>query len=112
MVTNDDFRELARSFDSVEEAPHFEKASFKVNKKIFVTLSEKEQKACLKFSLTDQSVFCAYDHRIIYPVPNKWGLQGWTFIELDKIPEAMLKDALNVAYETAVDKKQKRQKRP
>lgn len=98
MPTITDFKTLALSFPEVIELPHFEKTSFRVNKKIFATLNEKEKRACIRLSLTDQSVFCAFDTTIIYPVPNKWGKQGWTLISLAKIKKAMLKDALAQAY--------------
>ncbi len=46
----------------------------------------------------DQSVFSAYDTSIIYPVPNKWGKHGATYVELKLVPKIMLKDALEQAY--------------
>ncbi len=107
MVSIQNFKIIASSFPDVQELPHFEKISFRSNKKIFATLNEKEAIACLRLSLTDQSVFCAYDREIIYPVSNKWGQQGWTFFELKKIRTDMLKDALKLAYES-VQKKSKK----
>jgi hypothetical protein len=100
-----DFIKLALSFPGASEAPHFEKISFRANKKIFATLDSEKKIACLKLSAIDQSVFCAYDKTIIYPVPNKWGKQGWTFFELSKVKRAMLKDALSIAYKEVLKKK-------
>ena len=80
------------------EAPHFEKTSFRVMKKILATLSEADARACVKLSLADQSVFCLIDKEMIYPVPNKWGLQGWTNINLLKITTPLLRDLLNTAF--------------
>ena len=104
MISIQTFRQLALSFPETVELPHFEKTSFRVKKKIFATLSEKDKLACVKLSQTDQSVFCAFDLSVIYPVPNKWGLQGWTFIDLTKIKKAMLVDALNTAHAEATPK--------
>ena len=98
MITLANFKTLALSFPDVIELPHFEKTSFRINKKIFATLNKKENRACIRLSLIDQSVFCAFDLSIIYPVPNKWGKQGWTLINLAKIKKPMLKDALTQAY--------------
>jgi hypothetical protein len=98
MVNIEAFRELALSFPEVIEQPHFEKASFRVNKKIFATLSEIDQKVCVKLSEIDQSVFSSFDKTIIYPVPNKWGKQGWTLIELSKVKKEILLDALTTSY--------------
>ena len=98
MVSATVFCQLALSFPQVEEQPHFDKRSFRIKKKIFATLSEKEQKAMVKLNLIDQSVFCAFDATIIYPVPGYWGKQGATFIDLKKVKKSMLKDALTVAW--------------
>jgi len=97
MVANRKFRELTLSIPDSIELPHHEKTSFRLNKKIFATLDETKRIATLKFSEIDQSVFCSYDKLIIYPVPNKWGKQGWTYIALDKVPNELVQDALNVA---------------
>ena len=104
MISIQTFRQLALSFPETKEQPHFEKIAFRTKKKIFATLSEKNKLACVKLSQTDQSVFCAFDLSVIYPVPNKWGLQGWTNIDLAKVKKAMLVDALNTAYAEAVPK--------
>ena len=104
MISVDTFRQLALSFPGTIELPHFEKTSFRVNKKIFATLDTNKKIASLKLSPTDQSVFCLVDKNIIYPVPNKWGQQGWTLFELAKMKKALMKDALNVAYQTVTAK--------
>ncbi len=98
MVDQKSFCEIALSFPEVIEAPHFGIPSFRVNKKIFTTLWEKENKVMLKLPLNDQSVFCSFDSKIIYPVPGGWGKQGATFFELSKVKKSMLKDALTIAY--------------
>ena len=41
-------------------------------------MDEKKKIAVLMFSALEQSVFCAFDKTIIYPVPGGWGLQGST----------------------------------
>lgn len=56
----------------------------------------------------DQSVFCAFDNSIIYPVPNKWGKQGATYVELKKVRKGMLKDMLNQAYQKCTAKPAKK----
>ena len=92
------FRKLALSYAEAIEQPHFENASFRVKKKIFATLDEKKQRAVLKLSAIDQSVFSSYDNSAIYPVPGAWGKQGWTIVELKKVKAAICKDALTTSY--------------
>jgi hypothetical protein len=104
MVDIETFRQLALSFPGSVEKPHFELTSFRV-KKIFATLDIKNNRACLMLSEIDQSVFCTFDSLIMYPVPNKWGKQGATYVELKKVRKDMLKDALAQAYKKAVAKK-------
>ena len=105
MVSLAAFRQIALSFPATSESPHFEKISFRVATKIFATLDIKNKQACIKLSATDQDVFCAFDRTVIYPVPNKWGLQGWTMINLSKIRKAMCVDAVTQAYGQVATKK-------
>ncbi len=104
MIDVETFRQLALSFPKTTEEPHFEKTSFRLNKKIFATLDIKNNRACLMLSEIDQSVFSAYDRSIIYPVPNKWGQHGATFVELKMVRKTMLKDALKQAYNKLASK--------
>lgn len=105
MVSIDTFRKLAMSFPNVTEEPHFEKTSFRINKKIFATFDEKNNTAILKLNEIDQSVFCASSEMIFYPIPNKWGKQGWTIVELSKVRTEMFEDALILSYQNVVAKK-------
>jgi hypothetical protein len=109
MITVKEFRKMALSFAETVELPHFEKTSFRVRKKIFVTLSETEKKICLKLPVAEQDLFSRLDDTVIYPVPNKWGKQGWTFIHLDKVRKTMLKDAMILAYNSVAPKKFKQE---
>lgn len=105
MVSIAEFTSLCLAYDEAIEQPHFEKNSFRIRKKIFATLDEPHQRACLKLPEIEQSVFCDYDRSAIYPVPNTWGKQGWTFVELNKVNADLLKDALTEAYCCVAPKK-------
>ena len=98
MVTIDALRKIALSFPEVTEEPHFEKTSFRVKKKIFATYDDKKKRACFKLSEIDQDVFSSAEKTIIFPVDNKWGKQGWTFIEMSKVKKDLFIDALTTAY--------------
>lgn len=112
MVSIDTFRELALSFPEATEEPHFEKTSFRVKKKIFATYDEIKKRACIKLSEIDQNVFSAADKSIVFPVDNKWGKQGWTLIEMEKVHKDMFTDALTTAYCEVAPKKLADQVRP
>ena len=96
---------MALSFPEATEQPHFEKPSFRVGKKIFATLDIRNKLACIKLSAVDQDVFSSFSKTIIYPVPDKWGKQGWTFINLQKVRMDMFTDALTTAYLQVAPKK-------
>lgn len=105
MVSPDAVRKISLAFPEVEEMPHFEKTSFRVKKKIFATMDEKNKRCVVKLSPVDQSVFCGYDKQVIYPVNGAWGKQGWTIIELKKVPKKILADALATSFcDVAPDK--------
>ncbi len=98
MVSLQTARQLALSYEGAEEQPHFEKPSFRVKKKIFLTLDEKNQIACVKLDEIVQDIFCKIDKTLIYPVPNKWGLQGWTLITLKLIKKDLFREILTASY--------------
>ena len=112
MVTIDTFRKLALSFPEATEEPHFEKTSFRVKKKIFATYDSIKKRACIKLSEIDQNVFSSADKTIIFPVGNKWGKQGWTLIEMNKVRNELFVDALTTAYCEVAPKKLSEQIRP
>jgi len=105
MVDFETFRRIALSFPGTEELPHFHLTSFRFQNKIFATYHAKEQRAMIKLSLVSQSVFCAYDSSIFYPVPGAWGKKGATFVDLTKVRKDMFKDALSTSYRELTDKK-------
>jgi hypothetical protein len=97
MADSKTFRDLALAFADVTEAPHFNKAAFKVNKKIFATLQEEANIGMVQLTPAEQSLYCKVDPAI-YPVPGGWGLKGSTYINLKKIKKTLLKEMLLIAY--------------
>ena len=74
------FQKLALSLDNTIEEPHFEKLSFRMNKKIFATFDTNLHRACIKLNNIEQNIYSSMDTASIYPVPNKWGKQGWILL--------------------------------
>lgn len=111
-MNQEQLRTLALSFPETTEEPHFEKTSFRVKKKIFVTYDEKSDKATIKLSAIDQDVFSSAPGSAIYPVPNKWGKQGWTQVEMSEVNTDLFTDALTTAYCEVAPKKLAQQVRP
>jgi hypothetical protein len=97
-------RKLALGFPETEEQDHFGNPSFRIKKKIFMTLKPAEARAVLKLSLVDQSVFCDFNSNVFYPVPGAWGKQGWTVVDLKKVRKDMFRDALQQAFKAVAPK--------
>jgi predicted DNA-binding protein (MmcQ/YjbR family) len=93
------------SLPEATEEPHFEKRSYRVKTKIFATVDEKEAFFVVKLTPMQQSVFCKWDETACHPVPNKWGLQGWTRVYFDKVDEDFLKDIVKTSYSNVAPKK-------
>ena len=83
MITPEDARTLALSFEGTDEKPHFERTAFTVKKKIFATLSLKDKTLNLRFTPQVQFIYCPPESDVIYPIDNAWGRQGWTTINLN-----------------------------
>ncbi|MCB1024321.1 MAG: MmcQ/YjbR family DNA-binding protein [Acidobacteria bacterium] len=105
MITIEEARKLALDLEEAVEAPHFEKISFRVRKKIFATLDPEKRQVVLKLSSIDQSVFSAFDDSVIFPVPGAWGTKGWTVVDLDKAGKDIFADALKTSYREVAPKK-------
>jgi len=105
MVDLDTARQIALSLPGSIEQDHHGRPSFRANNRIFATLWEPQNRMMVKLSPIDQSVFHAFDATVFFPVPNKWGLGGATFVELAKVRRDMLEDALNIAYNAVIEKK-------
>lgn len=103
MATGKDLRRLALALEGTQEAPHFDRAAFKVAR-IYVTLSADGRSANFKFTADEQELKCLMAPEAFAPVPNKWGQQGWTTAELSKLSAAELKSALETAWARAVPK--------
>jgi len=105
MITIEQTRKAALSLPETEEKPHFNLTSFRVKNKIFATIHADKNYVMVKLSAIDQSVFCAYNKEVIFPVPGGWGKQGATFINLKKVKKSMLLDALSTAWKTTAPPK-------
>ena len=98
MVSTDTFRKAALSFGQVTELPHFDKASFRINRKIFCTLDTNKNRVSVKLPEIDQSIYCKIDPSLIFPATGAWGKKGWTIFDLLKIKKNILLEAMEKGY--------------
>jgi len=106
MITEEAVRELATSFEDVEEKPHFEKMSFRVNNKIFATVEYGTMQAVLKLTPDQQLAYGNQQPKSIYPAKGKWGDKGWTIFELLELEKDLISAGLFDAYTHVLKDKQ------
>ena len=107
-MSSEEFKQMALSFPGTASQPHFNRTAFKVTgRRIFATLHEETESANILLATDEQKIFCTID-KAIYPVPNKWGIHGWTTFELSKVESPVVLDALNSAYEDVLKNKNKK----
>jgi hypothetical protein len=107
MATAKDLRRMALALDGTSEAPHFDRAAFKVAR-IYVTLAGDGNTANFKFTPDEQEFKCMMLPGAFAPVPNAWGKQGWTTATLSSLSKTDLQSALETAWRHAVAKKRHR----
>ena len=106
MATAADLRRLALTLPGTTEAPHFDRAAFKVAR-IYVTLAPDKRSANFMFTPDEQALKCTVAPDAFKPVPNAWGAKGATTATLAKLSAAELKAALAMAWAHAQPRKKK-----
>jgi hypothetical protein len=102
MSTGEDLRRIALSLAGTVEAPHFDRAAFKVAR-IYATMSSDRLTSNLRLSPQEQEFRCL-NGRAFAPVPNAWGRQGWTTVTLSEVEPDELASALQAAWRDAQPK--------
>ena len=107
MATAKDLRRMAMALEGTSEAPHFDRAAFKVAR-IYVTLAGDGKTANFKLTPDEQEFKCMMLPYAFTLVPNAWGRQGWTTATLSALSKADLQSALETAWQHATAKKLRR----
>ena len=93
-------RKLALSFPETTEHDHFGRPAFRA-RTIFATLWPEEKRMMVKLTRPLQLRYCSENLGVFFPVPNKWGEGGATFVDLTKVGRATLTSALFAAWKEA-----------
>jgi hypothetical protein len=103
-MTPDDVRRLALALPEASESSHMRRPDFRVRSKIFATLYPDEQRAVVKLTSEDQQMRVEAEPLVFSPISGKWGLQGWTAINLTHSDEVTLQSALLAAWRAVAPK--------
>lgn len=96
-------RDLVLALPGATEHDHFGKGAYRVPttkgkpSKIFMTLWIEEQRAVFMLTVEQQAELHARLPDVFFPVPNKWGEKGATFVELRKATEKTFREGLRHA---------------
>lgn len=109
-MTHDEFAALALALPDAIESAHFGKRDFRAPT-IFATLPS-PGRAALNFAPDQQALMKEVHGALFAAIPNKWGLKGWTHMELENCPRDVAERALSMAWENVQAKSGgKRQRR-
>jgi len=97
MADADDMTRLALVLRGVTQYPHFDRVAFKA-RVTFATLAPDRRTANLKFSPDEQALKCEVSPDAFSPLPNAWGVKGWTLARLAALSPAELAAALALAH--------------
>ena len=105
-MTAQEFRKLALSLPEATEQSHMEHPDFRVRGKIFATLGYPDDScAMVKLLHEQQDVLTRARPDVFTAVPGGWGRRGATYVALDAAEEAVVYDALLMAWQNTAPKK-------
>ncbi|MBL7944827.1 MAG: MmcQ/YjbR family DNA-binding protein [Flavobacteriales bacterium] len=97
-------RAMALDMPGTAEKDHFGKPAFSVKKKIYCTWWVMEERAVLKLTREQQATLSEEQPDAYRPLPNKWGLHGWTNVDLGTVGERSFRYALDLAWRNVAPK--------
>ena len=104
-MTAEDFRRLALSLPEASEQSHMGHPDFRVRGTIFATLGHPDDThAMVKLLDEQQDVLVRARPDVFAPVPGGWGRRGATYVTLHAADEAILYDALVIAWRNTAPK--------
>lgn len=94
----DDFREFALALPETEEREHMGHPDFRVNGKIFASLSDDDESGVLKLTLDQQEELVGDGTGPFEAMAGAWGMQGWTRVRLAGARKDRVRRAMKLAW--------------
>ena len=100
------FRKIALSLPEAIESFHHAHPDFRVGGKIFATLGYPDDSfAVVMLDPDEQAFYTRVDSKVFAPVKGEWGRKGSTLITLRAAKAAIVRDALQAAWEHRAPKR-------
>ena len=104
-VTPNQFRRIALGMSGAVEGSHMAHPDFRVNGKIFATLSPDNKAGMVKLTPEQQEEFMRANPALFVPASGAWGRQGCTMVALAAADEATVGEAMTLAWQATAKKK-------
>jgi hypothetical protein len=100
VVTAEDFRALALTHAAAVEGAHMGHPDFRLNGRIFATLTSDGARGMVKLTPEQQREFLKQD-AAFEPASGAWGRQGSTMVSLARAKTTTVRAAMTLAWENA-----------
>ena len=97
MITSSQVRGLALALPEATEAPHFDRASFRVRGKIFATIAADGESGMLKLDLEQHEALLKADPDAFFSFGG-WSRSGATGVHFARVGKALFRDLLQQAF--------------
>jgi len=98
-VTANQFRRIALGMSGAVEGSHMDHPDFRANGRIFATLDHENVRGMVKLTPEQQEEFIRNDPDTFEPASGAWGRQGCTMVRLSKADEAIVGEAMTLAWQ-------------
>ena len=97
-MTADDFRRLALELPETTQSAHMGHPDFRVDGRIFATLTAAGDKGMAKLAPDQQEVLMSAEPDVFTPCEGAWGVRGCTYLILAAAEEDVARAALRLAW--------------
>jgi len=109
-MTANEFRRIALGMEGAFEGQHMGHPDFRVNGRIFATLTADGSRGMVQLMPEQQHEFMSASPDTFVPAAGAWGRGGSTMVDLAKADADTLGEAMTLAWQKAVAMKKSRTK--
>jgi len=103
-MTANDFRRIALALDGAIEGAHMGHADFRVNGRVFASLTADNSRGMVKILPEQQAELLDAMPAAFEPASGSWGLQGCTMVQLSAVDPEIIGGALTMAWRLGIAK--------
>jgi hypothetical protein len=103
-MTPNQFRRIALGMSGASEGSHMAHPDFRVNGRIFATLSPDNKSGMVTLTPEEQQEFISANPGMFSPASGAWGRQGCTMVALAAADEATVGEAMTLAWQATSKK--------